>query len=214
MKKIPVAIADDHALVVAGLAALIESFDNYTVVIRAINGKDLLDQIQNTGELPEICIIDIGMPVMNGYDTVAEIQKKWPTIRCMALSMLENEYCVLKMINNGACGYLLKGDNSTQLKKALDTIYENRAYHSDLLSNKLFQSIIQHRHQIPELTAREEQLLLHICTDLSYAEIGKEIKLSTRTVEVTRDSLFRKFHVNSRASLALFAVRLGIIQLH
>ncbi|HYD21168.1 MAG TPA: response regulator transcription factor [Flavipsychrobacter sp.] len=214
MTGINIAIADDHEMVRMGLSTLIESFEGFRVVIQAGNGQELLEKIERAVSMPAICVVDVSMPVMNGYDTVAAIKGRWPEIKILALTMLDNEFCVVKMIANGADGYILKGDNSGQLKKALLALYDTGSYYSDLISNKLFHAIQTKSQQSPALSEKEVQVLRYVCSDLTYVQIGEKMGISARSVESYRDSLFVKFKVNSRVSLALFALRLGIVPFH
>lgn len=214
MEKIRIAIADDHEMVRNGLIGLINDFGDFKVDIQAGNGQELLEQIEKADTFPEICIVDIGMPVMNGYDTVAAIRKKWPFMKILALTMLDDEYCVVKMIANGANGYILKGDNTEKLEEALRTLYKKGAYHTDLISNQVFQAIAAKKINVADFTDRETDLLKYICSDMTYLQIAEEMGVSVRSVEGYRDNLFKKLHVNSRVSLALFSLRLGIVSLH
>jgi two-component system invasion response regulator UvrY len=213
MNKILIAIADDHAMVRTGLSALIDSFGDFKVIIQADNGAHLLEQLESAPKLPDICILDISMPVMNGYDTAKELKRRRPQIKILALTMLDNELALMRMINSGANGYILKGDNSADLERALKEVHQHGAYHSDLISNNLFHSMAGKKIPGLQLSDKELKVLQFICSDHTYVEIGNLTGIPPRSVESYRDSLFEKLGVRSRVGLALFAVKLGLVQL-
>ena len=121
--KIKIAIADDHGLFRKGLSEIVAGFDNMSIVFEAGNGSELLEQLKKTAQPPDICILDINMPVMNGYETAAALKKEWPKIKVLALSMYDTEFNIIKMLKAGARGYVLKDAEPKELQKALNTIF-------------------------------------------------------------------------------------------
>lgn len=213
MKEEPViriAYADDHAIVRKGIISFIREMGGIRVDFEASNGKDLIQQLENASELPDICMIDINMPGMNGFDTLVALRERWPQIRTLVLTIFDHELYIIRMILQGANGYLLKSCDPTDIKKALISIYQNGFYHSDMVSNQLIHAIKNKKIKLPHFTEKELQVLKYSCTDLSYAQIAQKMNTTSRSVEGYRDSLFKKLKVNSRVSLALYAVQSGI----
>ncbi|XZF13924.1 response regulator transcription factor [Chitinophagaceae bacterium MMS25-I14] len=216
MKEEPVihvAYADDHATVRKGIITFMGELGGISVDIEAGNGKDLLKQLEQAEHVPDICIIDINMPEMNGFDTLIEIKKRWPNMKTLVLTIFDHELYIIRMILNGANGYLLKSCDPTDIKKALVSIYNNGIYHSELVSSQFLHAIKNKEIKLPNFTEKELQVLKYCCSDLSYAQIAKNMNTTARSVEGYRDSLFKKLKVNSRVSLALYAVQAGITPL-
>ncbi|MBS1688875.1 MAG: response regulator transcription factor [Bacteroidetes bacterium] len=207
---IVLAIADDHEIFRKGVIEIISSWDEFSVTIEANDGKDLIHRIAKANTQPNICIIDINMPEMNGYDTLAEIKKQWPKIKVMVLTMLKDEYCFIKMIRNGADGFLSKNSNPKELRKALLSIHESGVYHSDLMARK-FIRVMQETDVIPKFSDKELELLKLCASDLTYAQIADKMSITERSVAGYRDNLFHKLNVNSRVGLAMCAIKMGIV---
>ena len=135
-KKIQVAITDDHILLRNALARLVNSFDGYTVLTEADNGKDLKSKIQQH-LVPDIVLLDVNMPEMDGFETTQWLRKNYPHIKVQALSMLSDEKTIIKMFRLGAKGYLLKNTDPEELKNALDSVANKNVYLSEYVSDKL-----------------------------------------------------------------------------
>ena len=119
-----IAIADDHAVVRDSISNMVSGQGKFKVIIKAGNGKELIAQLHKANPLPEICILDIQMPEMNGYETMEYIREHWPDLKVLALSMLEDEFAIIRMLKLGACGYLSKASDLEELQKALIYIHE------------------------------------------------------------------------------------------
>lgn len=208
---IRVAIADDHNIVVSGYAEIIHDFGGFSVDITAHNGKELLDKIGGADIVPDIVVMDISMPVMDGYETLDAIKKKWPEIKVLILTMHKHEMGIIKMFRGGASGYLLKNCKPEELQKALHSIYNSGFYFSEIASVNLYHRL-QHSVLMPTLTEKELQLLKQCHTNLTYQEIGKIMHISERSVAGYRTSLFEKLGVNSRAELVVCAMQMGLIR--
>ncbi|HEX2846686.1 MAG TPA: response regulator transcription factor, partial [Chitinophagaceae bacterium] len=129
-KKIQVAVADDHSLLRNALAKLINTFEGYTVIFEADNGKDLRNKIiQHV--VPDLVLLDVNMPEMDGFETTQWLHKNYPHIKILALSMLSDEKTIIKMFRLGAKGYLLKNTDPGELKDALDSIIDKNVYLSE-----------------------------------------------------------------------------------
>lgn len=207
---IVLAIADDHEIFRKGVIEIISSWDEFAVTIEAKDGKDLIYRIAKANVLPNICIIDINMPELNGYDTLASIKKQWPQVKVLVLTMLKDEYCFIKMIRNGADGFLSKNSNPSELRKALLSIYESGVYHSDVMARK-FIRVMQETDVIPKFSDKELELLKLCASDLTYAQIADKMGITDRSVAGYRDNLFNKLSVSSRVGLAMCALKMGIV---
>ncbi len=206
-----VAYADDHTAVRKGIISYLKELGGIEVIIEAANGKELIDKIAASKKMPEICIVDINMPVMNGFEAVAYIAEKWPGIRMLALSVYMDELYVIKMIRAGVSGYLPKSCDPEEIKAALISIQQTGRYDSPLYLENVHAALHASRIKQPNFTEREILFLKHCCTDMTYIQIAQQMKCTAKSVEGYRDSLFRKLSVNSRVSLALFAVRSGFV---
>lgn len=208
--QITIAIADDHTILRKGVIELINSFGPFKVVIDAVNGKDLIEQLEAATTLPHVCVMDINMPELNGYETAAILKQRWPAIKILALSMYSNEYSIIKMLRNGAHGYILKETDPSELQEAILSIYQHSYYHSELVSGRMMSKVKAHENTELGISDRELEFLTLCATDLTYKEIAEVMNLSPRTVEGYRDSLFNKLNVRSRPGLVVFANKMGL----
>ena len=213
-----VVLVDDHRLLRNGLAYMINSFADYRVLFEVDNGKQLIEQL-DPREPPQIVLLDLGMPEMNGYETALWLRNHYPQTKVIALTMLQDERAVIKMLRNGAKGYLLKDTEMSELKKAMDAVVDKGIYINELLYNNIVLSMNSQyvpeeteQQQAIDLTEREKEFLRWLCTDKSYKEIAAIMYLSPRTVDGYRDTLFEKLKVASRVGLVLFAIRTGIVK--
>lgn len=215
--KKPVALADDHVLLRNGLASLINSFDDYYVLFEADNGKEFLEKLTLHSQSPIIALMDIGMPEMDGYDTVRWLKANRPEIKVLALSMYENEHSIIRMIKCGAKGYILKDIHPTEFKRALDSLLTKGFYYSELVTGKLIHAVNRHDESntdedgLHKLTEREIEFLRQACSEMTYKEIADKMFLSVRTIEGYRDDLFEKLGLKTRVGLVLYAIRHGIV---
>jgi len=219
MNKIRIVLADDQQLFRQSLAALVHSIDAFELVAEAGDGRSLLKIIKDLASLPDIALIDMDMPGMNGLELNTILQKDFPGIKTIALSVHSQERVIAKMIDTGASGYLIKNCDIEELINAIHTVYKSGFY----LNNHVLQSIRNasaHRNKtirsishIPvELTGREKEILQLICREYSNAEISRELFLSVRTVEGHRNNLLAKAGCRNTAGLVLFAVRNGLFE--
>lgn len=209
---IHIALADDHAILRKGVVELISKFDNMQVVYEASNGKELLDKTAQQSKIPDIFILDINMPEMNGYETAQALKKQYPHSKILALSMYDNELNIIKMLRNGANGYVLKDADPTELRNAIAQIYEHGFYYSDLVTGRVLKMLQSPDNKTSEmLNEKETQFLALCCSELTYKEIAEEMSLSPRTIDGYRESLFVKLDVKSRTGLAIYAIKTGIV---
>lgn len=213
-----IVLVDDHVLLRNGLASLIESFGDYHVLFEADNGRNFVESL-HSDDLPQIVLMDINMPLMDGYETTAWLKKKYPQVKVLALSMYDNENSIIRMFRAGAKGYILKDCDPAELKAALNALITKGFYYSEMITGKLIHSmntLDENESQIEtiiKLNDKEILFLKYACTELSYKEIADKMFLSPRTIDTYRDDLFEKFNVKSRVGLVIYAVRNGIINL-
>lgn len=193
---------------------MLESFKVYQVVLEASNGKDLQEKLGKIKELPEIILIDVNMPVMNGIETAKWLSENYPQIKPVALSMNADDNAIISMFKAGCCGYLLKDTHPNELEKALDEINRKGFYNADA-GNISFRRILMKVDEKEEIqiSPKEMIFLQYACSDLTYKQIATEMHLSERTIDGYRESLFRKFNVLSRVGLCLEALRKEFVKL-
>ena len=212
-----IALVDDHILLRNGLAALIKSI-GFDVLFEANNGEDCISRIKKMGK-PDIVLMDINMPVKDGFETTLWLKKNHPEIKVLALTMIDDENAVIRMLKNGARGYLLKESSPAELKAAINAVMEKGFYYSEMVTGSLVHSIAgdddesKAIKQISQLSEKETEFLKWVCTELTYKEIADKMKLSPRTVDSYRDHLFYKLDMKSRTGLAIYAIKNGLVKL-
>lgn len=209
-----IALVDDHILLRNGLAALINSFNGYQVSFEADHGKDFIDLIA-TQINPDIVLLDINMPEMNGFDTATWIKENLPSTKILVLSMMDNESSIISMLKAGAGGYILKDSKPSVFRQALDDIRDKGFFMNELVTHKMLNYVKGDEQNsdaaiIARLSEKELTFLKLACTEKTYKEIASEMNLSPRTVEGYRDDLFVKLAVMSRVGLVLFAIKNGL----
>lgn len=215
-KSTNVALVDDHALLRNGLATLVTDM-GYPVMYECGNGKQLMDKIDKSS-LPDLILMDINMPEMDGFETTLWLKKNYPLVNVLALSMYDDENSIIRMIRNGARGYILKDTNPNELKEAIDSIMTKGFYYSDLVSGRLVRRIrdddeeeSNNKKLVMGLNQKEIEFLKLAATEMTYKEIAQQMYLSPRTIDGYRDDLFQKLNVKSRVGLVLFAIKNGIV---
>lgn len=216
---VEVAMIDDHILLRQGLASVVNSFTGYKVIYEANNGREFTQWL-DPNKLPDLVLMDINMPEMNGHETAHWLTTHYPQVKFIAISMLNDERSIIKMLRNGARGYLLKDSEIIDLKQALDDVVNKGIYINTILYKHIVDSISGNQlneeaeqETLLGLSEREKEFLRWLCTDKSYKEIAAEMYLSPRTIDGYRDTLFEKLKVASRIGLVLFAIRNEIAKL-
>jgi DNA-binding NarL/FixJ family response regulator len=212
--KINIGIADDHTLFLKSLSTLINGIPGFQVVLEALNGEDLLAQLGPGKPVPDILLLDVTMPVLNGIRTSALIAKQYPSIRTVALSMKGDDTTIISMFRAGCCAFLLKDIHPDELEKALMEVHTRGYYNADS-ANLNHRRRVQkaEEHSVADLSPREKEFLTHACSDLTYKEIAALMFVSERTIDGYRDSLFQKLNVKSRVGMALEAIRSNMVAL-
>lgn len=210
--KITIGLADDHILFLKSLCTLINSIDGLEVVTDAPNGEELIRQLKGMKSCPDLLLLDVDMPVMNGVKTTQWVKKNYPNIRTAALSMNDDDNTIIQMIQAGCCAYLLKDIHPTELELALKEIMEKGFYNSDL-RNRNYVKLIAEANQkaVLKLNETELQFLKLACSDLTYKQIAAKMNKAERTIDGYRESLFDKLNVQSRVGMALEAVRQKLV---
>lgn len=209
-----IAVIDDHRLYRSGLVNLIHSLgEGFKVVMEESNGLAFLNALK-AATPPDIVILDIDMPVMNGFETAEQLALLYPTIPILVVTMLEDENSVIRMLRNGVKGFLSKDVEPEELKEALLSIAKKGYHYSDLLTGKLIQALQQpDQDQTHGLNERELEFLKLCCTELTYKEIADTMCLSPKTIDGYRGLLFEKIGVKSRVGLVVFAIKSGLVEL-
>lgn len=216
---VKVVLADDHILLRNGLAGMINGFDGYTVLFEANNGQDLMKTL-DANNLPDLVLLDINMPVKDGFETALWLKQNHPDIKVLALSMYDNEPSIIKMLRNGAKGYLLKDTAPKEFKTALDAVMSKGFYYSEMVTGKLIHAVNnmdepqQQKNSFSKLNEKETEFLKLACTEMTYKEIADKMFLSPRTIDGYRDALFEKLNVKTRVGLVMYAIKTGLVQVH
>lgn len=209
--KYTIAIVDDHVLIAQALKGIISGFENFKVLFECENGKDLVQKLATGNAIPDIVLLDISMPEMNGFETALWLKQNHPEVKVMVLSMQNDSQSVVKMLKNGAKSYLLKNSHPKDLETALNKLITDGYFYPEWASKIIFSSLNNNTksENLSKLTEREKEFLKYTITEMSYKEIAQLMHCSPRTVESYRDSLFEKLDVKSRVGLAVYALKNG-----
>jgi DNA-binding NarL/FixJ family response regulator len=210
MKK-TIVIVDDHVLIAKALEGIIDNFNEFEVIYVCENGKDLIQKFEDNGAIPDIILLDISMPIMDGFETAAWLTQNHPEIKVMALSMQGDDNSVIKMIKNGAKGYLLKNTHPKDLETALTRLNSDGFFYPEWASKIIFSNLNKDKEteNTVRISDREREFLKYTVTELSYKEIADRMCCSPRTVESYRDQLCDKLDLKTRVGLAVFAIKNG-----
>lgn len=214
MNKISIGITDDQQLFLKSLVTLVNTFEGFTTVLDASNGKDLLEKLASSKALPDILLLDVNMPVMHGVDAASEISAKYPGIKLVALSLKDDDLTVISMLKAGCCAYLVKDIHPNELEKALNEIYTKGYYNADM-TNINYRRLIVQDQQKDNLKLNEKELafLKLSCSELTYKQVAAQMFLAERTIDGYRESVFEKMNVQSRVGMVMEAIRRGIVSI-
>jgi len=203
-EKILIAIVDDHTLFRNGVASLMGEFEELEVVFEAENGEQMQYMLAKH-PLPQVILMDINMPVLDGYLATKWVKEKYPQIKVLALSMFEDDKAVIRMIKSGASGYVLKESKPRELLEAIKAINEKGSFINEMVSGKLIRKVADD--ESPDFSKKEFEFLRFCCSELTYKEIADKMFVSPRTVDNYRESLFLKLNVKTRTGLVLYAIQ-------
>lgn len=211
---IKIALVDDHVILRKSLSVLIGMLQDFNVMMEAGNGKEFIDQL-NKDNIPDIVLMDITMPVMDGVETTKWIKQNHPNIKVVALSMIKNDLIIIRMLKNGARGYILKDCEPEELRYALREVYEKGYFYNELVTPRMKVKEVDKEEPVQKSMINEGELsfLRWACTEKTYKEIADEMGVSARTVDGYRDALFQKLNVTTRVGLAIYAIRHELVTL-
>lgn len=201
-----VALVDDHRLFRKGMLELINGFAGYAVVWEAENGKEFTDTI-SPHNLPDVVLLDISMPVMDGFETARWMLQRYPEVKILALSMHNDDETILNILQAGVNGYVLKDADTTELEKALREVDNKGTYYSNRVTKVLIDNLNKKAPAEVPLSEREIEFLKLACTELPYKSFAPILKITPRLVEDTRAKLFEKLKVVSRVGLVIYAIK-------
>lgn len=205
-----IALVDDHTLLSQAIGNLVEGFEEFQTEGIFKNGQDLLTALKAQEINPEIVLMDVNMPVLNGIETTKILTEEFPQIKVLALSVEEEETTIIQMLKAGARGYLSKDIQKDVLWQALKTTLDTGFYHTQNVTQVLLGNMHKKSNELDELKEREIEFIQLACTDLTYKEIADKMFLSPKTIDNYRDSVFAKLNIKNRVGLVLFAIKSGI----
>ena len=212
--KRKVIIVDDHTLFRNGLRILLNTLEEYQVIGEASNGKQFLDLLEKG--VPDLVLLDINMPVMDGIEAATIAQKLYPELKIITLSMYGEEDYYYKMVNAGVKGFVLKNSDIKEVRTALNVVYEGGSFFSSELLQNLVNSLkssSKSKESHTELSEREMEILILICQGLSNQEIGDKLFISKRTVDKHRANILEKSESKNTAQLVVYAIKNKLVEL-
>lgn len=213
-KNYKIILVDDHLLLRDALAKLINEFENREVIKVASNGLDMIKLIKE-GAVPDLVILDLNMPELDGYGAAEWLSKNHPKIKILILTMYDSEVALIRLLRMGVRGFLKKDINPDDLKAAITSVVENGYYYSNSTTGMLA-SFFHKNSTVPSmdkalLSELEIEFLKLASSELTYKAIAEEMHLTARSVDGYRDGLFEKLDVKSRVGLVIYAVKNGIV---
>lgn len=213
-----IAIVDDHSLFAESLQGLINNFKDFKVDYIVNNGQELLDKLAYKKYHPDVILLDIKMPYMDGVQVMRWLKSNLPEMKVLALSMDDDEKIIIQMLKYGAKGYLLKDIHPDELEYALNEVLNKGFYYTDRVSDSLINSLNlepndskSKQQAFVNLNEREISFLELACTEKTYREIADEMCISVKTVDGYRESLFKKFGVSNRIGLVIYALKNNMV---
>lgn len=202
-----IVVVDDHTLLSQAISGLVNSFEDFEVLYTCKHGQDFIDQLKFPDKIPDIVLMDVNMPIMDGIETTAYLKEHFPDIKVLALSVEIEERTILKMIRAGAKGYLLKDTEKSVLENALKEVVDQGFYHTNTVAKLLMNSLDADPTLL--LKDREVEFIEHACTEMTYNEIAEKMFLSPKTVQGYRDTVFAKLNLKNRTGLVIYAIKHG-----
>ncbi|MGE0567081.1 MAG: response regulator [Bacteroidia bacterium] len=217
MHRIKIAVVDDHKLFRDGMKALLKDYEDLHVVFEASNGKELFDELLKRKRPLDIIILDVEMPVMDGFEVLKKLKTCYPEIMPLVVTMHNEDHLIFELVELGAKGLLLK---SADIEQVVDAIYNLKAgelYFNDEISQRVIKKLVKKEHIKrspfnPLLSEREKMIILLICEQCTNKEIGDRLFISERTVETHKRNIFEKTKSKNSAGVVLYAVRTGLIE--
>ncbi|MBI4946032.1 MAG: response regulator transcription factor [Bacteroidetes bacterium] len=213
VKQIHIMLVDDHQLIIDGISARLADTPHLKIIAQADNGRDALEKLKKCK--PDVILMDVEMPVMNGFETTQQIRLKYPDIKVIALSTYDEKSIILKMLNAGACGFLLKNIKKEELLQAIETVMSGKQYFSSEISLALAKPSMEDP-PVPQspyasgaapLSDRELEVLRLVVQGLSNTQIAARLFISAKTVNTHRTHVMHKLEVHNVASLIRVAIQ-------
>lgn len=218
MNKIKVVIAEDHTIVRKGLCALLEGESDIEVIGEAENGREAIKIVEKL--LPDVVVMDIAMPGLNGLETTRQLKKRIPKLKILILTMHDNEEYIFETLRAGASGYLIKRSAPNELISAIQSVYRDESFLSPAISKKVIAGFVQRGgaaaiedEDYQKLTAREREVLQLIAEGHANREISRLLHISIKTVESHKAHIMEKLDIRNIAELTQYAIRKGLISL-
>ncbi|WP_440120693.1 response regulator transcription factor [Tenacibaculum sp. Ill] len=207
--KYSVVVVDDHTLLSQAIEGMVNTFDKFKVLYTCKNGKEVEEKfLASPKNIPDLVLVDVNMPVMNGIETTEWIVNNYPQVHVMALSVEDADGTILKMLKAGAVGYLLKDTKKEILEKALLEMMDNGFYHTKNVTTLLLDSVSGKNSRNNFAFKDNEITFMKLaCSELTYKEIAEKMFLSPKTIDGYRDSLFTKLNVRNRVGLVMYAIK-------
>jgi two-component system response regulator NreC len=224
-KPISVIVADDHMIVRRGIVSLLSLNPAFHVVGEAADGRSAVEL--STAHEPDVIVMDISMPEMNGLEATRQIKSMTPRVKVLVLSAYDNPDYVSEILQSGANGYLLKNTTPDELYAAVSAVHNGNAFFSPSISKIILDNYLQHTHQEPPpavppktpanysgpLTAREQEILRLVAEGKPHLQIAKILHISIRTVDTHRNNIMKKLNLHDTASLVTYAIREGLMEM-
>jgi len=213
MKPTRVVLADDHALVRAGIRALLEKMPHVEVIGEAGTGREALEIVRS--KRPNLVLLDIAMAELSGLEALPRMVKDFPGVKVIILSAHANEEYVIRALRSGACGYMLKDAATAELKLAITSVVQGKTYLSPSISRTVIDSYLQRVGGDPSplarLTARQREILQLIAEGTNTKEIAYTLGISVKTAEAHRSQLMNRLDIHDVAGLVRYAIRTGLV---
>ncbi|HUQ66977.1 MAG TPA: response regulator transcription factor [Flavitalea sp.] len=210
---IKIALTDDHILLRSALATIINKSENFSVILEAGNGKELIAKME-AGTFPDIILLDLNMPEFDGYETARWLQLHYPDVHVIMLTMYHTEYTMIRLLQAGVKGFLRKDTDINELRTAIYSVIKTGYHYTNNTTGRLINMFTRHQEQSmlmkSMLNEMEMRFLRWVCTELTYKEIANEMHLNVRAVDNLRDTLFKKLEVKNRVGLVMFSMTHGI----
>ena len=213
-KQINIAVVDDHNLVRNGIVTILKTLSSrFNIILEANNGQDFLDKLKNP--IPDIVLLDISMPIMDGFKTAKVLKKRYPKIKILVLSMNDDSSSLIRMLKLGVSGFVNKGIAPNELEKAIISICDIGSYYTKEMAMHLASSFQNfEKNDIEKLLTESEFKFLKLSfSEDTYAQIAEKMCLSPRTIHGYRDSVFSKLNIHTRIGLVLFSLKIKLIEL-
>jgi len=211
LQQINLAIAEDQPLFRKGLFHILNAYPLFNLLYACENGEVLMQTLATSEKKPDVCLLDIRMPVLDGYKTADRIRKKYPEIKVIALSTHCLEFNIIKMLQNGASGYLVKNADPEELFTAICNVYKGEHYISKELSGACkqisYHSVTLSKYHFSD---KELRFIEWCCTELTYKQIADKMNVTLRTVDGYREHIFEKLETNCRVGIVIFAIKAGL----